>query len=67
MFKQLQVIAGFLVLAAGLVGLLIPVIPGALLIVAGVGLVGADHPWLQPLIGRLRARLKRWLPTKTSM
>jgi hypothetical protein len=38
--KRPRVIVGFMLLAGGLVGLVVPFIPGALLIMAGIALVG---------------------------
>jgi uncharacterized membrane protein YbaN (DUF454 family) len=64
--KQLRVIAGFILLAGGLVGLVVPFMPGTLLIMAGIALVGADHPWLQPAVKRIRDWVRRWRPIKES-
>jgi len=64
--KQLRVIAGFVLLAGGLVGLVVPFIPGVLLIMAGIALVGANHPWLQPAVNRVRRWVRRWRPIKES-
>jgi len=49
-------VAGFALLMAGLLGLLLPIIPGVPLLLAGVAILGVDHPKIQPWI----ARLKRW-------
>jgi hypothetical protein len=64
--KRLRTFAGFLTLLAGAAGLVLPVVPGAALILAGVALVGADHPWLAPTVGKVRGWLARHQPTKNS-
>jgi hypothetical protein len=39
----------------GVVGVLVPILPGLPLLLAGLALVGPDHPWARPLAARLRA------------
>ncbi|MSV28369.1 MAG: hypothetical protein EXQ52_06440 [Bryobacterales bacterium] len=59
---RLREAAGFTLLAAGLLGTLLPVIPGTPLLIAGVAVLGTDHPRVQPWIKRLdrwRNSLKR--------
>lgn len=48
-------ILGMTLIAAGVVGMLLPILPGIPLLLAGVALVGSDHPWVRPLGARLRA------------
>jgi hypothetical protein len=57
--KRLRTFAGFLTLLVGTAGLALPFVPGAVLILAGITLVGADHPWLAPIVGKVRSRLER--------
>ena len=53
---QLREAAGFALLIMGLVGWLRPIIPGTPFLIAGVAVLGIDHPKLQPWM----TRLKRW-------
>jgi len=43
-------IAGFALLLAGLAGLLLPIVPGWLLIIAGLALLGTEYVWAQRLL-----------------
>ncbi len=54
MWGTIRVIAGVPLIGLGLVGLLVPVIPGIPLLLAGVALLGTDHPWVRPCMARLR-------------
>jgi uncharacterized membrane protein YbaN (DUF454 family) len=38
----------------GLLGMLMPVLPGIPFLLAGVALLGSSHPWVRPFIARLR-------------
>jgi hypothetical protein len=51
-------------LALGAAGLLLPFLPGTVLILAGVTMTGANHPWLAPVIDRVRGWLHRRMPVK---
>lgn len=53
---RLREVSGFALLLTGLVGCLLPVIPGIPMVMAGVALLGADHPRIRPAI----RRLKQW-------
>ena len=53
---KLREATGFALLIAGLLGLVLPIIPGAPLLIAGVAVLGSDHPRIQPWI----TRLDRW-------
>ena len=50
--KRFREAAGFALLLAGLLGLLLPVMPGAPLILAGVALLGPSHPRVAPWLKR---------------
>jgi uncharacterized protein len=50
----IRVGVGFALIAAGLLGLLLPVVPGIPLLIAGVAMVGVDHPWIRPVMARFR-------------
>ncbi len=59
---RLREVTGFALLIAGLVGLLLPVMPGIPLLIAGVALLGSKHPRVQPWIKRIeqwRSSLRR--------
>jgi uncharacterized protein len=52
--RILRVTGGVLLIVAGLVGLVLPIIPGIPMLVAGVLTLGTDHPWVRPITARLR-------------
>jgi uncharacterized membrane protein YbaN (DUF454 family) len=54
----IRTIAGLLLIIVGLVGMLLPVMPGIPFLIAGVAMVGVDHPVLRPF-RRLLARFRR--------
>ena len=59
---RLRVLAGMILLVAGLLGTLLPAVPGLPLVVAGTALLGPDHPWSRAVTDRLRqwrARLRK--------
>jgi uncharacterized protein YqgC (DUF456 family) len=43
-------------LVAGALGTLLPILPGFPLVIAGMAVLGPDHPWSRALADRLR----RW-------
>ncbi len=60
MWKAIRLILGVILLAAGLVGMLLPIIPGIPLLLAGVALLGSNHPWIRPFTARVRAWRRKW-------
>jgi uncharacterized membrane protein YbaN (DUF454 family) len=52
--RTVRLIAGVLLVTLGVIGMLMPVLPGIPLLVAGVALLGSNHPWVRPLVARLR-------------
>jgi uncharacterized membrane protein YbaN (DUF454 family) len=54
----LRTVIGFVLIAVGLVGLVLPLLPGIPLLILGVTMVGIDHPLLQP-VRRFIARFRR--------
>lgn len=60
MWRTIRTVAGLTLIGVGLIGLLVPVIPGIPLLIAGVALVGTNHPWIRPVIARLRAWRRKW-------
>lgn len=60
MWRTIRMVAGLILIVLGLLGLLLPVMPGVPLLIAGVALVGTNHPWVRPAIARLRAWRRKW-------
>jgi hypothetical protein len=54
--KALREVTGFALVIAGLFGLLLPIVPGVPLLVAGVSILGTGHPRIQPWL----ERIERW-------
>ena len=55
---MLRTIAGVILITIGVIGLVLPVIPGIPLLLAGMATMGRDHPWLRPLIERAGTTLR---------
>jgi uncharacterized membrane protein YbaN (DUF454 family) len=53
---MLAVIAGFGLLAVGVLGTLLPIIPGIPFLILGAALIGKDHPLIRPFA----ERIERW-------
>ena len=51
---RLREISGLALVIAGLIGCLIPVIPGTPMVIAGVALLGTDHPTIRSSIQRMK-------------
>jgi uncharacterized membrane protein YbaN (DUF454 family) len=52
----LRTIAGIVLLALGVAGLVVPILPGVPLLIAAAAVLGDEHPLVRPAVGRLR----RW-------
>jgi uncharacterized membrane protein YbaN (DUF454 family) len=59
-WRTIRTVIGLILIGVGLIGLLVPVMPGIPLLIAGVALVGTNHPWVRPVIARLRAWRRKW-------
>ena len=59
MIRQLQLIGGFVLIICGLLGLILPIIPGIPLLIAGAALLGANHPLVRPFARRFEQWRKR--------
>lgn len=60
MWRIIRPILGVTLIILGALGMLLPIIPGIPLLIAGVALLGSKHPWVRPLMVRFRAwRLAR--------
>jgi uncharacterized membrane protein YbaN (DUF454 family) len=55
---NLRSVAGLALIALGVLGILLPLMPGVPLLIAGVALLGADHP-VRAFVERLWARARR--------
>ena len=60
MVGLLRTVAGLTLITIGLVGILLPIIPGIPLLLAGVATMGRDHPLLRPVMARLDRWRNRW-------
>jgi uncharacterized membrane protein YbaN (DUF454 family) len=54
MWQTIRSVAGVTLIVLGLVGSLVPVLPGIPFLLAGVALLGTKHPWVRPFMARLR-------------
>ena len=52
MRRQLKVIGGCTLIFLGLLGMILPIIPGIPILVAGVAILGTDHPIVRPFARR---------------
>jgi len=60
--QKFKAILGMAPCAVGLAGTLVPIIPGVPIVLAGLALMGADHP----LVRGLQALLTRWRKSQRS-
>ena len=56
MFHHIKVVLGFLLIGLGVLGLLLPLLPGIPLLLAGFALIGTEHRWIR----RLKAVFLTW-------
>jgi uncharacterized membrane protein YbaN (DUF454 family) len=59
MLPLLRTVAGVILITAGVIGLVLPIIPGIPLLLAGVATMGRDHPLLRPVFRRIHAWRQR--------
>jgi uncharacterized membrane protein YbaN (DUF454 family) len=57
--RHLQLVAGFALIIAGLIGIVLPIIPGIPMLIAGVALLGSEHPLVRPFARRFERWRKR--------
>ena len=55
MIPLLRTVAGMTLIVVGVIGLVMPIIPGIPLLLAGVATMGRDHPLLRPVLARINA------------
>lgn len=56
MGKSVRTVCGVTLLVAGVIGTLLPVIPGIPLFIAGAAVLGPDHRLIRPLTDWLKRR-----------
>lgn len=59
-WQKVKVIIGIAMCVIGVAGTLVPVIPGVPIILAGVALMGTDHP----LVRKVKERFQKWRDSK---
>ncbi len=52
-------IAGFALLLAGLAGLALPILPGWILIIAGLAVLGTEYIWARRMLDEAKKRAKQ--------
>lgn len=57
---RVRSIGGVVLVVVGLFGLVLPIIPGVPLLMAGVAVLGREHPLIRPALGWLRRRRQAW-------
>jgi hypothetical protein len=55
-WRTARTVGGFTLIGVGMIGTLLPIIPGIPMVIAGVALVGPGHPVLRPVM----TRIERW-------
>ncbi len=58
-WRIVRIVAGFLLLAVGVVGLFLPVLQGVLMILGGLAILGRDLPWARRITDRLSRFIRR--------
>ncbi len=53
-WRTFRIVAGVALFGLGLLGMVLPVLPGIPLLLAGVALLGTNHPWVRPFMVRFR-------------
>jgi len=54
--RRVRELSGIALLAVGIIGLALPLMPGIPFLIAGAALLGHDHP----LVRSMKERLQRW-------
>lgn len=60
MWRMVRMVTGLTLMALGVIGMLLPIMPGIPLLIAGVALLGTNHPWVRPLMARFRLWRRKW-------
>jgi hypothetical protein len=59
------VIGGCTLIFVGLLGMVLPIIPGIPILVAGVAILGTDHPIVRPFARRFEQLRRRYTNSKS--
>lgn len=65
MRRHLKVVGGCTLIFVGLVGMVLPIIPGIPILVAGVAILGTDHPIIRPFARRIEQLRQRYTKPKS--
>lgn len=60
MRRHLKVVGGCTLIFVGLLGLVLPIIPGIPILAAGVAILGTDHPIVRPFARRIERLRERY-------
>jgi hypothetical protein len=63
--KHLKVVGGCTLIFLGLLGMILPIIPGIPILVAGVAMLGTDHPIVRPFARKFEQLRQRYAPSKS--
>ncbi len=63
-WSKARALLGWSCIGLGILGLILPIIPGIPLLIAGTALVGRRHPTLRRAIVHLRLSLRGWAKTR---
>ncbi|MGA9768625.1 MAG: hypothetical protein WBV94_06275 [Blastocatellia bacterium] len=66
MRRHLKVVGGCTLIFIGLLGMVLPIIPGIPILVAGVAILGTDHPIVRPFARRFERLRKRYTNSKSN-
>ena len=65
MHRHLKVVGGCTLIFVGLLGMILPIIPGIPILVAGVAILGTDHPIIRPFARRFEQLRQRYTNSKS--
>ena len=65
MLRHLKVLGGCSLIFLGLLGMILPIIPGIPILVAGVAILGTDHPIVRPFARRFEQLRQKYTNSKS--
>ena len=60
LWRIVRLASGWSLVAVGIVGLVLPILQGVALILAGLAVLATDLPWARRLLHRVRDRVRKW-------